>query len=197
MTQHSRQARFMEAVARLSDGTTFEQAQSAIDTLWIRLETESADTNNSTGAGWGSRLIPLLDEQLGYYRPALLVLFGAVGLLLVIGVLNVGTLLLTRALSREREIAIRIAMGASPRQLVAQLMAESFALSLAGAVAGVAAAAAALPVLVRLTPVEIPRLNDVHISWESLGVGLGIACVTTVFFGLVHPIAGSGEDAHA
>jgi predicted permease len=185
MTEHSRQARFMEAVARLSPGTTFAQAQSAIDTLWTRLETESADTNNSTGAGWGSRLIPLLDEQLGYYRPALLVLFGAVGLLLVIGVLNVGTLLLTRALSREREIAIRIAMGASPRQLVAQLMAESFALSLAGAVAGVAAAAAALPVLVRLTPVEIPRLNDVHISWESLGVGLGIACVTTVFFGLV------------
>ena len=122
MTQHSRQARFMEAVARLSQGTTIEQAQSAVDALWTRLETESRDTNNSTGPGWGSRLIPLLDEQLGYYRPALFVLFGAVGLLLVIGVLNVGTLLLTRALSREREIAVRIAMGAAPRQLVTQLI---------------------------------------------------------------------------
>ena len=112
-------------------------------------------------------------------------MFGAVGLLLVIGVLNVGTLLLTRALSREREIAVRIAMGAAPRQLVTQLMAESFVLSLAGAVAGLAAAAAALPVLVRLTPVEIPRLSEVQIGWESIGVGLAVACVTTVFFGLV------------
>ncbi|HXV59883.1 MAG TPA: ABC transporter permease [Vicinamibacteria bacterium] len=185
MTQHSRQAHFMEAVARLSEGTTIEQAQSAIDSLWTRLETETAGTTNTTGPGWGSRLIPLLEEQLGYYRPALFVLFGAVGLLLVIGVLNVATLLVTRALSREREIALRIALGASPKQLISQLMAESFLLSLVAAAAGVAAAAAALPLLVRLTPVEIPRLVEARIGWESLGVGLAIAAGTTLFFGLL------------
>ena len=185
MTQHSRQAHFMEAVARLSDGTTLEQAQSAIDALWIRIETETTGTQNTPGVGWGSRLIPLLDEQLGYYRPALFVLFGAVGLLLVIGVLNVATLLVTRALSREREVALRIAIGASPRQLMSQLMAESFVLSLLGAGAGIAASAIALPILVRLTPVEIPRLAEASVSWTSLGVGLAIASVTTVFFGLL------------
>ena len=95
-----------------------------------------------TRAG-ASRLVPLLDEQLGYYRPALMVLFGAVGLLLVIGCLNVASLLLTRALSREREIAVRVAMGAAPRQLVTQLLAESCVLSVAGAVVGIVAAAAA------------------------------------------------------
>ena len=134
-TQHSRAAHFMEAVARLSPGTTFEQAQSAVDALGTRLAQENPRTNK----GWNSRLVPLLDEELGYYRPALMVLFGAVALLLVIGVLNVATLLLTRALSREKEIAVRVALGAAPRQLVTQLMAESFVLSLAGAAVGIAA----------------------------------------------------------
>ena len=75
-------------MARLSPDASIEQAQAAVDALWTRLETETAESRNSTGTGWGSRLIPLLEEQLGYYRPALWVLFGAVGLLLVIGVLN-------------------------------------------------------------------------------------------------------------
>lgn len=143
MTQHSRSAHFMEAVARLSDGTTFDEAQRAVETLALRMQSDFPQTNK----GWASRLIPLLDEQLGYYRPALMVMFGAVGLLLVIGCLNVASLLLTRALSRDREIAVRIAMGATPRQLVTQLLAESLVLSVAGAALGLVAAAAALPLL--------------------------------------------------
>lgn len=185
MTQHSRQARFMESVARLSPGTTLERAQSAVDALWMRLVEETAGQRNSTGEGWGSRLVPLLDEQLGYYRPALYVLFGAVGLLLVIGVLNVASLLLTRALSREREVALRIALGASPRQLLAQLITESLVLSLGGAILGFLATAVALPLIVRVSPVEIPRLAEARLGWTSLGVGLGIAAVTTLVFGLL------------
>jgi putative ABC transport system permease protein len=181
LTQHSRAAHFMEAVARLAPGTTFEQAQSAVDALGVRLQTEFARTNK----GWNARLIPLLDEELGYYRPALMVLFGAVALLLIIGVLNVATLLLTRALSREKEIAVRVALGAAPRQLVTQLMAESLVLSVGGAAVGILATLAALPLIVSFTPVEIPRLEDAGVNLRALGLCLGVVGVTTVIFGLV------------
>jgi putative ABC transport system permease protein len=181
MTQHSRSAHFMEAVGRMSDGTTFEEAQSAVETLAARLQADFPQHNK----GWATRLIPLLDEQLGYYRPALMVLFGAVGLLLVIGCLNVASLLLTRALSREREIAVRVAMGAAPRQLVTQLLAESLVLSLAGAVVGIIATAAALPIILNLTPVDIPRLDEASVDVRALGLCLGVVAVTTLFFGLL------------
>jgi putative ABC transport system permease protein len=181
LTQHSREAHFMEAVARLAPGTTPEQAQGAIDALALRLQREFATTNR----GWGTRLIPLIDEQLGYYRPALIVLFGAVGLLLVIGCLNVACLLLTRALSRDREIAVRIALGASGRQLFTQLMTESLTLSAAGAGLGTAATAIFLPVIVRLSPINIPRLDEATVDFRALGLGLALVTTTTVFFGLV------------
>ena len=179
--QHSRAAHFMEAVARLAPETTFDQAQSAVNALGLRLERENQRTNK----GWNARLIPLLDEELGYYRPALMVLFGAVALLLTIGVLNVATLLLTRALSREKEIAVRVALGAAPRQLVTQLMAESFVLSIAGAAVGVVATLAALPLIISLTPVQIPRLDEAGVNFRVLGLCLGLVGVTTIIFGLV------------
>ena len=181
LTQHSRDAHFMEAVARLAPDTTRDQAQSAVDALALRLQREFAATNR----GWGTRLIPLLDEQLGYYRPALMVLFGAVGLLLVIGCLNVACLLLTRALSRDREIAVRVAMGASGHHLFTQLLTESLTLSAAGAGLGTAATAIFLPVILRLTPVAIPRLEEASIDLRTLGLGLAVVTVTTIFFGLV------------
>jgi putative ABC transport system permease protein len=181
MHQHSRAAHFMEAVARIAEGKSLDEAQSATETLALRLQREFPATNK----GWGTRLVPLLDEQLGYYRPALMVLFGAVGLLLLIGCLNVASLLLTRALSREREIAVRVAIGAAPRQLVTQLLAESFVLSIAGAVVGVAAAASALPLILHFTPVQIPRLEEAGVDLRSLALCLGVVIATTVFFGLV------------
>ena len=181
LRQHSRAAHFMEAVARLSPGTTFDQAQAASQALALRLQQEFPNTNRA----WASTLVPLLDQQLGYYRPALMVLFGAVGLLLVIGCLNVASLMLTRALSREREIAVRVAMGASPRHLLTQLLSESFVLSLAGAAAGTLAASVSLPFILRVTPVDIPRLDGAALDLRALGVSLAIVAATTVIFGLV------------
>jgi predicted permease len=181
LRQHSRAAHFMEAVARLAAGRTLDEAQSASQALALRLQQEFPNTNKA----WATRLVPLLDEQLGYYRPALMVLFGAVGLLLVIGCLNFASLMLTRALSREREIAVRVAMGASPRRLVTQLLSESFVLSVAGSLVGITAAALSLPLILRLTPVGIPRLADAALDVRALGVSLAIVATTTVIFGVV------------
>jgi putative ABC transport system permease protein len=180
-TQHSRNAHFMEAVARLKPGVAMGNAVAEADGLAQKLETEFQATNR----GWGVRLVPLIEDKLGYYRPALLVMLGAVGLLMLIGCLNVASLLLTRALSREREVAVRTALGASPKHLVVQLAAEAAVLSLAGAALGTLAAFAALPAIVAWTPVEIPRLAEAAINWRVLVFALAVSAGATVLFGLV------------
>ncbi|HUR20148.1 MAG TPA: ABC transporter permease, partial [Vicinamibacterales bacterium] len=181
LTQHSRSAHFMEAVARLSDGTSLEQANAAVDTLAARLGQEFQVSNK----GWVFGVVPLLNDQLGYYRPALYVLFGAVGLLFVIGCLNVASLLLTRALSREREIAVRTALGAAPRQIITQLLAESLILSLAGAMAGLVVTLVALPAIIAVSPVTVPRLAEAAVNGRVLTLALGLVAGMTVVFGLV------------
>ena len=181
LTQHSRSAHFMEAVARLADNTSFDEARAAADTLAARLSQEFPQSNK----GWAFGVVPLLNDQLGYYRPALYVLFGAVSLLFVIGCLNVASLLLTRALSREREIAVRTALGAAPRQIVAQLLAESLILSMAGAVAGVVVTLVALPAIIALSPVTVPRLAEAAVNGRVLTLALGLVAGMTVVFGLV------------
>lgn len=193
MTQHSRAAHFMEAVARLAPGTSFDQAQAAVQALGTRLQNDFRETNQ----GWNARLVPLIDETLGYYRPALMVLLGAVALLLGIAVLNVASLLLTRALSREKEIAVRVALGASTRELVRQLMSESLVISLIGAVVGIAAAAAALPAIRAFTPVVIPRLTEAGVDLRALGVSLMLVAITTVVFGLVPSLLLVRRDVNA
>ncbi len=181
LTQHSRSAHFMEGVARLADGVSLEQARGAGNALAARLGTEFANSNK----GWSFGIVPLLDDQLGYYRPALYVPFGAVGLLFLIGCLNVASLLLTRALSRAREIAVRTALGATPRQIVTQLLAESLILSVFGAAAGLLVALAALPAIIAVTPVEVPRLAEAAISGRVLALALGLVALMTIGFGLV------------
>jgi predicted permease len=183
--QHSRAAHFMEVVARLAPGVSFEQADTAMSGLAQRL----ANDNPSTNTAWGVRPVPLLDDQLGYYRPALIVLFGAVGLLMLIATLNVASLLLTRALSRQREMAVRTALGASPRHLIAQLLVEAFALSIAGAAVGLLAALIALPAIAAATPLEIPRLAQASLNSRALGFALALVVGTTLLFGLIPAFA--------
>ena len=183
--QHSRSAHFMEAVARLAPGVDLQAAATQVDGLAARLDRDFPSHNR----GWGARIVPLLDEQLGYYQPALMVLFGAVGLLLVIGCFNVASLLLTRALSRDREIAVRTALGAAPRHLIVQLLAEALLLAGAGALTGIIAAAIAVPLLISLSPVEVPRLADVAVNLRVLAFAVALGMATTLVFGLVPGIA--------
>ena len=116
-------------------------------------------------------------------------LLGAVAVLLLIACINVASLLLTRALSREREVAVRVALGATPRQLVLQLMAEGLILAAGGAVLGLGLTAGALPLLRAYTPVAVPRLTDAAVDVRTLGVALAVIVGATAFFALVPALA--------
>jgi putative ABC transport system permease protein len=179
--QHSRAAHFMEAVMRIRSDADLPRAEAAATGLAARLESGFPNSNRA----WGVRLVSLLDDQLGYYRPALIVLSSAVALLMTIGCLNIASLLLTRALSREREIAVRTALGATPRHLSVQLLAEALILSLAGAAVGVLATFVALPMVQAAVPVTIPRLQEATVNVRALGFALAFAVGATLVFGLV------------
>jgi predicted permease len=181
LTQHSRAAHFMEAVARLQPGVTPEQAARELSALSAQL----GATYQATNRGWISRPVPLLDDMLGYYRPALFVLVGAVGLLLVTSCLNVASLLLARATARAREMAVRSALGASRARLVRQMLIESLLLSSAGTAVGVFGAMTLLKVGIAALPVAVPRLADTAIDFRVLAAALTVVVSTAVLFGLL------------
>jgi predicted permease len=181
LTQHSRAAHFMETVARLAPGITVDQAGRDTAALASRLAASFPATNRA----WSTRVMPLLESQLGFYRPALLVLLGAVLLLMLIGAFNVAGLLLTRSLDRRRELAVRVALGASPLRLMRELIAESAVLSFVGGSVGLLLAWGLVQVLVATMPVAIPRLDQVSLNWRVAGVVVGIITAMTLGFGLV------------
>ncbi|HEY7285815.1 MAG TPA: ABC transporter permease [Vicinamibacterales bacterium] len=182
MAQHSRGAHFMESLFRLKPGARLDQANAELRALTTRLGIE----NKATNADWHARAIPLSQEVVGFFRPALFALFGAAAFLLLITCTNVASLLLARATVREREVAVRAAIGASRGRLVRQFLTESIILATLGTALGVAVAAGSVRLLARVTPVQMPRFDAAAgLDPRVLVFACVLAALTAVAFGMV------------
>ena len=187
---HERDAHFISAVGRLKPGITLSQAQSDIAGIAQRLEHDFPATN----AGLGSSVIPLHTQIVGNVKTLLSILLGAVAFVLLIACTNVASLLLARASQRDRELAIRRAVGASRFRLVRQLLTESVVLSFLGGLAGLGLSVWAVSLFIKLSPGDIPRLEEASVDLRLLGFTLMVSMLTGIAFGLwpaLHATGGS------
>jgi predicted permease len=170
-------------VARLRPGLSIAAAQAHLDALVDSLKKQyPADYPAQTA--WTMRLTPLSESVVGSVRQSLIVLFGAVGLVLLISCVNVANLLLARASVRGREIAVRQALGAQRTRLIRQFLAESLLLFLLGGIAGFAILFFARNFLLRLIPETLPHMNDISINWGVLAFALAVSVASGIVFGL-------------
>src|SRR5437762_8637085 len=181
------------AIARLKPGLTIAAAQSRVDALVASLQKQFA-ADYSVQNAWTVRLVPLKERVVGNVRQSLVLLLGAVGLVLLIGCANVANLLLARASARGREMAIRRALGAPQARLTRQLLTESLLLSLFGGIAGLAILFSLKDFLLQLVPENLPRLNEISISWSVLLFALATCVVSGVSFGLAPALQASQVD---
>lgn len=186
-----RQNVFIRTVGRLRDGATLAGAQAELDAVARRIREISSAWDD---AGFAIRAEPLHADVTRSVRPLLLALLGAVGFLLLIACANVSNLLLVRASTREREMAVRSALGGSRGQLVRQLLVEAGLIAAAGGVVGVGVAAAGIDLLLFLRPEELPRLESVGIDASVLAFTAGLTAAAALAFGLVPALQASRLD---
>jgi predicted permease len=172
-----------ESVARLPPGVSIAAAQAHMDALVDALK-KQYPADYPQQSAWTVRLIPLGETVVGNVRQSLILLFGAVGLVLLISCVNVANLLLARASARAREIAVRQALGAQKTRLVRQFLTETLLLFALGGVAGFVVLLFARKFLLQLIPDSLPHLNEISINWSVLAFALAVSVVAGIVFGL-------------
>lgn len=187
----SRGSRSYGVIARLKAGVTVAQAQAEADTIVANWHPLFPD-NYEPATKFGATIYPLHNLVIGGMRPALMILLGAVAVVLLIACANLTTMLLARAGAREREFAIRLALGAGRTQLIRQMLSESILLALVGGSAGVVLAVWGLDLLRSIGAQTVPRLAEVNLDLRVLLVTLGTAVVTGIIIGLI-PALASGK----
>jgi putative ABC transport system permease protein len=188
-----RSCQHLKAIGRLTAGVSMETARADIDAVQNGLRAEHpADYSRST-----MTLVPLQDELTGKVKPALTVLMGAVAFVLLIACANVASLLLARMAQRERDLALRTALGASRARIVRQLLIESALLGLAGGAAGLLLSGWGVPLLATLAPTTMSRLAGVHVDVRVVAFSIAISLTTALIFGLLPSLRASRIDLQA
>jgi putative ABC transport system permease protein len=181
---------FLRPIGLLKPGVTISQAQSELDAIAARLATQFPVTNK----GWSVKLQPLQTVLVGNVRPAFRVLIGAVSLILLIACANIASLLFARNTARQREIAIRTALGGGRSRLLRQLLTESLVLALAGGLVGIFLANAGVELLKQLGPQSLPRLDEVNVNGAVLAFTFVTAILTAILFGFGPALKASRRD---
>jgi len=176
----ARQVRLLSVAGRLNDGVQTSEANAELTNIAQRLESAYPESNR----GVSLRVVPLHAQVTGKVRPALFLLFGAVGLVLLIACANIVNLMLVRSAARRREIAVRAALGAGRLRLLRQLLTESITLSLIGGAAGVLIGSWGVNALLALNPIPIPSYNKIGVDMTVLAFTLAASVITGVVFGL-------------
>ena len=196
-TQNQLTRRFLHGtnlIGRLKSDKSVSDAQAELSLIASRIEQQFNDSH----AGTTVRVVPLQEEIVGSVRPILLVLLAAVGFVLLIACANVASLLLTRSLSRQKEVAIRSALGASRGRVIRQLLTESMLLSIIGGAAGLVIAYSGVPALVAVLPQSqlnaMPFLNALHLNAGILTFSFALSLITGLIFGLAPALQSSKLD---